>query len=78
MSRNRPRRSGSGAKSRDRDAHRNDSLRQRPPLTSWPPTNLGSREELKLGHAMELISRGVPAHKGHKRPIPHASDHYYA
>ncbi|PNH71474.1 hypothetical protein VD0001_g6076 [Verticillium dahliae] len=77
-SRNRPRRSGSGAKSRDRDAHRNDSLRQRPPLTSWPPSNLGSREELKLGHAMELISRGVPAHKGHKRPIPHASDHYYA
>jgi len=27
---------------------------------------------------MELISRGVPAHKGHKRPIPHASDQYYA
>jgi hypothetical protein len=27
---------------------------------------------------MQLISRGVPAFKGHKRPIPHVSDHYYA
>lgn len=26
---------------------------------------------------MELISRGVPAHKGHKRPVPHRSDHYF-
>lgn len=30
-----------------------------------------------MGPAMQLISRGVPAFKGHKRPIPHASDHYY-
>lgn len=39
---------------------------------------MSSREELTLGSAMQLISRGVPAFKGHKRPIPHASDHYYA
>lgn len=38
---------------------------------------MASEEELSLGHAMELISRGVPAHKGHKKPIPHASEHYY-
>ncbi|KAI1135304.1 hypothetical protein F5Y05DRAFT_178468 [Hypoxylon sp. FL0543] len=48
------------------------------PLDGWPPSGVSSEEELTLGHAMELISRGVPAHKGHKRPIPHASDHYYA
>jgi len=39
---------------------------------------MSSQEELSLGPAMQLISRGVPAFKGHKRPIPHASDHYYA
>ncbi|KAI1760884.1 hypothetical protein GGR53DRAFT_59268 [Hypoxylon sp. FL1150] len=47
------------------------------PLSEWPPSGVDSNEELTLGHAMELISRGVPAHKGHKRPIAHASDHYY-
>ncbi|OTB10446.1 hypothetical protein K445DRAFT_253579 [Daldinia sp. EC12] len=47
------------------------------PLSEWPPSGIASEEELTLGHAMELISRGVPAHKGHKRPIPHASDHYF-
>lgn len=39
---------------------------------------MSRREELSLGQAMELISRGVPAFRGHKRPIPHVSDHYYA
>lgn len=39
---------------------------------------MSSKEELTLGHAMELISRGVPAFRGHRRAIPHASDHYYA
>ncbi|KAK4155112.1 hypothetical protein C8A00DRAFT_42256 [Chaetomidium leptoderma] len=48
------------------------------PLTEWPPSGMSSHEELNLGPAMQLISRGVPAFKGHKRPIPHASDHYYA
>ncbi|KAK4167352.1 hypothetical protein QBC43DRAFT_140487 [Cladorrhinum sp. PSN259] len=47
------------------------------PLTEWPPSGMSSREELSLGPAMQLISRGVPAFKGHKRPIAHASDHYY-
>ncbi|KAK9779397.1 putative VTC domain-containing protein [Seiridium cardinale] len=48
------------------------------PLSEWPPSGVSSQEELSLAHAMELISRGVPAHKGHKRPIPHRSDQYYA
>ncbi|KAK3304569.1 uncharacterized protein B0T15DRAFT_400285 [Chaetomium strumarium] len=48
------------------------------PLTEWPPSGMSSSEELNLGPAMQLISRGVPAFKGYKRPIPHASDHYYA
>jgi hypothetical protein len=39
---------------------------------------MNSQEELTLGHAMELISRGVPAHKGHNRRIPHAPEQYYA
>ncbi|KAI0536882.1 hypothetical protein GGR58DRAFT_373038 [Xylaria digitata] len=47
------------------------------PLTEWPPSGISSDEELTLTQAMELISRGVPTHKGHKRPITHASDHYY-
>ncbi|KAI1460780.1 hypothetical protein F4805DRAFT_415377 [Annulohypoxylon moriforme] len=47
------------------------------PLSEWPPSGIASEEELSLGHAMEFISRGVPAHKGYKRPIAHASDHYY-
>ncbi|KAL2021570.1 hypothetical protein VTK56DRAFT_7069 [Thermocarpiscus australiensis] len=48
------------------------------PLTEWPPSGMSSSEELTLGPAMQLISRGVPAFKGYKRPVPHASDHYYA
>ncbi|KAL2265684.1 hypothetical protein VTJ83DRAFT_6784 [Remersonia thermophila] len=48
------------------------------PLTEWPPSGMSSREELNLGPAMQLISRGVPAFKGHRRAIPHASDSYYA
>lgn len=48
------------------------------PLSEWPPSGVSSEEELPLGNAMELISRGVPAHKGHRRAIPHRSDQYYA
>ncbi|KAK0634872.1 hypothetical protein B0T17DRAFT_481537 [Bombardia bombarda] len=48
------------------------------PLTEWPPSGMSSHEELTLGPAMHLISRGVPVFRGHKRPIPHASDQYYA
>ncbi|KAI4599257.1 hypothetical protein KJ359_002216 [Pestalotiopsis sp. 9143b] len=48
------------------------------PLSEWPPSGVSSQEELPLGRAMELISRGVPVHKGHRRPVPHRSDQYYA
>lgn len=48
------------------------------PLTRWPPTNLSSHEELPHQHAVELIARGAPSHKGRKRSIPHAPDQFYA
>ncbi|CAJ2511532.1 Uu.00g071570.m01.CDS01 [Anthostomella pinea] len=55
----------------------NGHVYEQTPLSEWPPSGISSEEELTLGRAMELISRGVPAHKGHKRPIAHASDRYY-
>ncbi|EFQ32210.1 hypothetical protein CGRA01v4_00693 [Colletotrichum graminicola] len=77
-SRRRPRRPDPArAKGKGR-AHPHGGLFESGPLTEWPPPGMSSQEELTLGHAMELVSRGVPAHKGHKRPVPHASDHYYA
>lgn len=48
------------------------------PLSEWPPSGVSSEEELSRGHAVELIARGAPMHKGHKRPVPHRSEHYYA
>ncbi|ROT40279.1 hypothetical protein SODALDRAFT_272600 [Sodiomyces alkalinus F11] len=84
----RPRRPANKDGGRDKHLYRNDGRHhnangngdapQRPPLTSWPPSNMSSQEVLTLGQAMDLISSGVPAHKGHKRAIPHAPDHYYA
>ncbi|KAK4102650.1 hypothetical protein N658DRAFT_423179 [Parathielavia hyrcaniae] len=76
--RRRPRRTDShGVKGKDReDPH--SSPYDLVPLTEWPPSGMSSREELSLGPAMQLISRGVPAFKGYKRAIPHASDHFYA
>lgn len=47
-------------------------------LTEWPPAGYQSDDELHLGDAMELICKGVPVHKGHKRPVPHARDVYYS
>ncbi|KAK1639488.1 hypothetical protein BDP81DRAFT_312981 [Colletotrichum phormii] len=77
-SRRRPRRPDPArAKGKGR-AHPNGIILEQGPLTEWPPSGMSSQEELTLGHAMELVSRGAPAHKGHKRPVPHASDHYYA
>ncbi|PSR78807.1 hypothetical protein BD289DRAFT_463163 [Coniella lustricola] len=35
----------------------------------WPPSDYDSDEELPLGEAMDLICKGCPAFKGHKRPI---------
>ncbi|KAI1506571.1 hypothetical protein F5X99DRAFT_415298 [Biscogniauxia marginata] len=47
------------------------------PLSEWPPPGISIEEDLTLQQALEFINRGVPLHKGHKRPIAHASDHYY-
>ncbi|KAI1343978.1 hypothetical protein F5Y15DRAFT_183167 [Xylariaceae sp. FL0016] len=58
-------------------AQANGNVYEASPLTEWPPSGVSSEEELTLGHAMELVSRGVPAHRGHRRPITHAPDHYY-
>ncbi|KAL8346739.1 hypothetical protein RB598_000570 [Gaeumannomyces tritici] len=52
--------------------------RRRGPLTDWPPSNVPSEEDLTLGHAMDLVSRGAPVFTGHRRPVPHASESYYA
>ncbi|KAH6885913.1 hypothetical protein B0T10DRAFT_563897 [Thelonectria olida] len=48
------------------------------PSSSWPPSGMSSQEELPPQHALELIARGAPSHKGHKRHIPHAGDEYYS
>lgn len=44
----------------------------------WPPSDYDSDAELSLGHAMELICKGVPVFKGHRRRIPHAREDFYA
>lgn len=49
-----------------------------PVLTEWPPPGVPDDEELPPQHAMELIARGAPSHKGIKKAIPHAADYYYA
>lgn len=83
-SRRRPRRArthdakGKGREGEGRGRGHHDRAYEPTPLSEWPPEDMASDEELSLGPAMELISRGVPAHKGHKRPIPHRSDQYYA
>lgn len=48
------------------------------PLGSWPPSGMSSQEELPPQHAMELVARGVPSHKGQKRPVAHAGEEFYS
>lgn len=55
----------------------NGHIYESAPLSEWPPPGLSDDDDLTLGDAMKLISRGVPAHQGHKRPIPHAPDNYF-
>ncbi|KAK0704954.1 hypothetical protein B0H67DRAFT_522352 [Lasiosphaeris hirsuta] len=77
--RRRPRRPDPSAKGKGREVSgHNGRSYETGPLTEWPPSGISNKEELSLGPAMQLISRGVPAFKGHKRPIPHVSDNYYA
>lgn len=66
------------AKGKRREAAGGRSHYDTGPLTEWPPSGMSSREELTLGPAMRLIARGVPAFRGHKKPIPHTSEQYYA
>lgn len=44
------------------------------PLTRWPPSGVLLTEELPQPHARELICRGAPTHRGHKKTIPHAPE----
>ncbi|KAI1376125.1 hypothetical protein F4677DRAFT_96926 [Hypoxylon crocopeplum] len=76
-SRRRPRRPNPrDSKGKGKGKERSTSHEYGPtPLSEWPPSGVSSR--VTLGRAMELISKGVPVHKGHKRPIPHASENYY-
>lgn len=46
------------------------------PLTAWPPSGMSSQEELIPRDALDIVARGVPFHKGHRRQIPHVSDDY--
>jgi hypothetical protein len=46
-------------------------------LTSWPPAGIPQDGELLQEKAVELIATGIPIFKGHRQPIPHASDEYY-
>ncbi|KAK2589862.1 hypothetical protein QQS21_012461 [Conoideocrella luteorostrata] len=49
-----------------------------PVLSQWPPPGISTDGQLPPAYAMELIARGAPIHRGHKRPIPHAPENYYA
>lgn len=46
------------------------------PLTAWPPSGMSSQEELLPRDALDTIARGVPFHKGHRRPIAHVSEDF--
>ncbi|KAM5342943.1 hypothetical protein ACJ41O_013909 [Fusarium nematophilum] len=61
-----------------RSAVNGRATRSRGTSTSWPPHGISIDDELPPQHALELVARGAPSHKGHKRQIPHASDQYYA
>lgn len=50
--------------------------RRRGPLHDWPPSGVSSQDDLTLGHALDLISRGAPVWTGHKRPIQHFPEEY--
>ena len=84
-SRRRPRRprptQDGGGRRRAKTADDDDETLDAPPppaLTQWPPPGMPADEELPPQHALELIARGAPAHKGYKRAVPHAPDCYYA
>lgn len=46
-------------------------------MGGWPPLNDGE-VELPLGRATDLICKGVPVFKGHKRRVPHAAETFYS
>ncbi|KAF5019064.1 hypothetical protein F66182_8956 [Fusarium sp. NRRL 66182] len=53
-------------------------VRAREPPGSWPPHGVSIDDELPPQHAQELVARGAPSHKGHKRAIPHQSEEFYS
>ncbi|KAF4962214.1 hypothetical protein FSARC_9692 [Fusarium sarcochroum] len=53
-------------------------VRAREPPTTWPPYDVSINDELPPQHALELVARGAPSHKGHKRPIPHQPEEFYS
>lgn len=62
----------------DDDDNHGDTTPPPPRLTEWPPPGVLRDEELPIQHALELIGRGAPTFKGHKKSIPHAPEYYYA
>lgn len=47
-------------------------------MPGWPPRSHAGDAELPLGHAMDLICKGVPVFRGHRRRIPHATETFYS
>jgi hypothetical protein len=49
-----------------------------PPTVTWPPYGISIEDELPQKHALEIVARGAPSHKGHKRPVAHQPDEFYS
>ncbi|KAH7179713.1 uncharacterized protein B0J16DRAFT_175833 [Fusarium flagelliforme] len=49
-----------------------------PPTVTWPPYGISIDDELPQQHALEIVARGAPSHKGHRRPVAHQPDEFYS
>lgn len=68
-------RKGKGRRPPEANGHRTPSPA---PLTQWPPGGVGMHEQLSRRQAAAWVCRGAPIHTGHKRPIPHMPERYFA
>lgn len=61
---------GAGRGKRTEELTSDEETLEPPPLTEWPPRGLNSSDQLPPPYAAELIVRGAPIHRGHKRALP--------
>ncbi|KJZ75595.1 hypothetical protein HIM_05058 [Hirsutella minnesotensis 3608] len=47
-------------------------------VNEWPPKGMSNDDALSPQQAQDVICRGAPIHKGHRRPVAHAPEHCYA